>query len=188
VHGPHATVESSPHLAGEAALPGQYFNERHGTASVYRVWRSHPSFRETVIRGRWCRPGARAGSSADTVCAQFAQSAAEIRNRPCRDRNIVASDRKTGLIFAPSALSGPPSSPINAPNHRGPAPYLAPSGEVAEWLNAPHSKCGIGASLSGVRIPPSPPVNLPKYMISRTLSPRIVARSPNKSPNSPVFT
>ena len=31
------------------------------------------------------------------------------------------------------------------------------TGEVAEWLNAPHSKCGIGASLSGVRIPPSPP-------------------------------
>src|SRR5580698_4053502 len=31
-------------------------------------------------------------------------------------------------------------------------------GEVAEWSNAPHSKCGIGASLSGVRIPPSPPL------------------------------
>ncbi len=31
------------------------------------------------------------------------------------------------------------------------------SGEVAERLKAPHSKCGIGASLSGVRIPPSPP-------------------------------
>src|SRR5690606_29323927 len=30
-------------------------------------------------------------------------------------------------------------------------------GEVAERLNAPHSKCGIGATLSGVRIPPSPP-------------------------------
>jgi hypothetical protein len=28
---------------------------------------------------------------------------------------------------------------------------------VAERLKAPHSKCGIGASLSGVRIPPSPP-------------------------------
>ena len=28
--------------AGEAALPGQHFNERHGTASVYRVWRSQP--------------------------------------------------------------------------------------------------------------------------------------------------
>src|SRR5512133_2972586 len=34
---------------------------------------------------------------------------------------------------------------------------MAP-GEVAEWSNAPHSKCGIGASLSGVRIPPSPPI------------------------------
>src|SRR5438309_1969501 len=32
------------------------------------------------------------------------------------------------------------------------------SGEVAEWLNAPHSKCGIRATVSGVRIPPSPPV------------------------------
>jgi hypothetical protein len=34
---------------------------------------------------------------------------------------------------------------------------VATHGEVAEWLKAPHSKCGIGASLSGVRIPPSPP-------------------------------
>ena len=32
-----------------------------------------------------------------------------------------------------------------------------PRGEVAEWLNAPHSKCGILARVSGVRIPPSPP-------------------------------
>src|SRR5450830_1811126 len=31
------------------------------------------------------------------------------------------------------------------------------SGEVAERLNAPHSKCGIRATVSGVRIPPSPP-------------------------------
>lgn len=30
-------------------------------------------------------------------------------------------------------------------------------GEVAEWLNAPHSKCGIRATVSGVQIPPSPP-------------------------------
>ena len=34
-------------------------------------------------------------------------------------------------------------------------------GEVAEWSNAPHSKCGMGASPSGVRIPPSPPFCLP---------------------------
>ena len=31
------------------------------------------------------------------------------------------------------------------------------AGEVAEWLNAPVSKIGMGASSSGVRIPPSPP-------------------------------
>ena len=46
---------------------------------------------------------------------------------------------------------------------------MAP-GEVAEWSNAPHSKCGIGASLSGVRIPPSPPFlrnSSPQYPIVR---------------------
>src|SRR5580698_6941798 len=32
------------------------------------------------------------------------------------------------------------------------------AGEVAEWSNAPHSKCGIRATVSGVRIPPSPPI------------------------------
>lgn len=31
-------------------------------------------------------------------------------------------------------------------------------GEMAEWLKAPHSKCGIGATLSGVQIPLSPPI------------------------------
>jgi hypothetical protein len=31
------------------------------------------------------------------------------------------------------------------------------AGEVAERLKAPHSKCGIRATVSGVRIPPSPP-------------------------------
>src|SRR5262249_15422599 len=33
-------------------------------------------------------------------------------------------------------------------------------GEVAEWLKAPHSKCGIRVTVSGVRIPPSPPFTL----------------------------
>ena len=32
-------------------------------------------------------------------------------------------------------------------------------GRVAEWLNAPVLKTGIGASLSGVRIPPRPPLS-----------------------------
>lgn len=33
-------------------------------------------------------------------------------------------------------------------------------GEVAEWLKAPHSKCGIRATVSGVRILSSPPLPL----------------------------
>ena len=32
-----------------------------------------------------------------------------------------------------------------------------PRGEVAEWSNAPHSKCGVPSRVPWVRIPPSPP-------------------------------
>jgi hypothetical protein len=66
------------------------------------------------------------------------------------------------------ALSGQPSSPRTRPRPRGLRPRFGAFGEVAEWLNAPHSKCGIGASLSGVRIPPSPPRHsTPPYPIVR---------------------
>ena len=67
------------------------------------------------------------------------------------------------------ALSAPPSSPRTRPDRGLNCPMMAP-GEVAEWSNAPHSKCGIGASLSGVRIPPSPPFlrhSSPQYPIVR---------------------
>ena len=37
-------------------------------------------------------------------------------------------------------------------------------GEVAEWLKAPHSKCGVLARVSGVRIPPSPPNSIEKFI------------------------
>jgi hypothetical protein len=47
-----------------------------------------------------------------------------------------------------------PCSPL-APWLNTSAPRAA--GEVAERLNAPHSKCGIRVTVSGVRIPPSPP-------------------------------
>ncbi len=53
----------------------------------------------------------------------------------------LVSPRFNGYVCAASARAGHA--------HRG---------EVAEWLNAPHSKCGILARVSGVRIPPSPPV------------------------------
>ena len=33
-------------------------------------------------------------------------------------------------------------------------------GEVAEWLNVPHSKCGVPARVPWVQIPPSPPYSI----------------------------
>jgi hypothetical protein len=33
---------ASLRLTSEAALPASNFNERHGTAGFFRVWRSHP--------------------------------------------------------------------------------------------------------------------------------------------------
>lgn len=73
-------------------------------------------------------------------------------------------------------------------------------GEVAEWLNAPHSKCGMGASPSGVRIPPSPPLScsepemrLPpgaffflfQRRLAETPEPRRLAPGPISVSNSP---
>ena len=62
--------------------------------------------------------------------------------------------------LAPEARSNPcepAAEPLwSAPRRQRPTTQEA--GEVAEWSNAPHSKCGILARVSGVRIPPSPPV------------------------------
>src|SRR5215213_6764642 len=64
-------------------------------------------------------------------------------------------------------------------------------GEVAERLKAPHSKCGIRATVSGVRIPPSPP--RPNYLsLLRNTAPssRILPRfpglcdTPNRQPTT----
>ena len=54
---------------------------------------------------------------------------------------------RRGLFLAPRPLD-------TAPHGSG----CRASGEVAERLKAPHSKCGIRATVSGVRIPPSPPI------------------------------
>ncbi len=85
---------------------------------------------------------------------------------------------KTLISCRPPCLARHPRL-LHGPDHGGIEPRLAP-GEVAEWLNAPHSKCGIGASLSGVRIPPSPPahteVQQNQYVIDwhRLFRPRLV--------------
>jgi hypothetical protein len=46
-----------------------------------------------------------------------------------------------------------------APRWIGDASSSMNAGEVAEWLNVPDSKSGIRASVSRVRIPPSPPLH-----------------------------
>src|SRR5436305_14222394 len=47
------------------------------------------------------------------------------------------------------------------PTGAGTRPASAiPSGEVAEWSKAPHSKCGVRATVPWVRIPPSPPARV----------------------------
>src|SRR5207253_1062739 len=66
----------------------------------------------------------------------------------------------------------------HAPTEGRIRPVMAP-GEVAEWSNAPHSKCGIGASLSGVRIPPSPPA-LKSFFPCKLSKPPANARSNNE--------
>ena len=69
-------------------------------------------------------------------------------------RDLSAKRLCSGPDFLPArALSAPPSSPRTPPDQRTKEPSAVAPGEVAEWSNAPHSKCGIGASLSGVRIP-----------------------------------
>ena len=49
-------------------------------------------------------------------------------------------------------------------------------GEVAEWLKAPHSKCGIRATVSGVQIPPSPPAIFEAHRTPLTLGRDAIGR------------
>jgi hypothetical protein len=74
-------------------------------------------------------------------------------------------------------LLPPPITGASAPRAPRPTPWF---GEVAEWSNAPHSKCGIGATLSGVRISPSPPIYIDIVILFSTEPPQ----SPNWSPNA----
>ena len=64
-------------------------------------------------------------------------------------------------------------------------PRLCARGEVAEWLNAPHSKCGIRATVSGVRIPPSPPINKINSLVRiiSDISDRIKRRLSREAPS-----
>ena len=69
------------------------------------------------------------------------------------------------------------------PRLEGLAALLGPDGEVAEWSIAPHSKCGIRATVSGVRIPPSPP--LPFEIVE--LFDAVPFRPPDRAPDEHGF-
>jgi hypothetical protein len=68
----------------------------------------------------------------------------------------AACFRTACALFCRGAFPGrKPDSTL--PEYALNTPASAATGEVAEWSIAPHSKCGIRATVSGVQIPPSPP-------------------------------
>ena len=60
--------------------------------------------------------------------------------------------RRASLQAASALLEGRPR-----PSRRHADRPIFSCGEVAEWSNVPHSKCGVPGRVPWVRIPPSPP-------------------------------
>ena len=130
------------------------------------------------VNGRWWWSGRALGGDARRAhrdrprptrmaCSWLLRrSASETTEAPsafrCKSSGVTGSGaggrflarRATLRLNAPprSAMSRIASTAGDGPDHRS-----CDRGEVAEWLKAPHSKCGIRATVSGVRIPPSPP-------------------------------
>ena len=77
-----------------------------------------------------------------------------VRDRVTRRRALFARSQDRLGALNSAALVSPERRRYIV---RRDAQAVCPPGEVAEWLKAPHSKCGIRATVSGVRIPPSPP-------------------------------
>ena len=81
-----------------------------------------------------------------------------VQGRRCGEPQIEPSRARTlrGFSIATLWLR---SCFVNAPclHSAGWHSRACRHGEVAEWLKAPHSKCGVRATVPGVRIPPSPP-------------------------------
>lgn len=92
------------------------------------------------------------------------EDTARRRLRPVRsmaNKTCVRTDRSVHGSGTPLSPAKPSLVPLSGSCY-GPCQPTTDiespiCGEVAEWLNAPHSKCGMGASPSGVQIPPSPP-------------------------------
>jgi hypothetical protein len=117
--------EPSPHLAGEAALPSQYFKERHRDRQCLPRLAVPPLFQrimnETGSRldkGAFPPPrlSRRSPPSGEGGCGGgpgrgVAQETVPVIDSAARNR---AAAVKRAADFPLRALSGPPSSPINA--------------------------------------------------------------------------
>jgi hypothetical protein len=106
---------------------------------------------------------------------------ATAREHASSSRRRLVGTRRRALAYSFTSDRNdacPPARPMLIPT---PPPNTSAraikAGEVAEWLNAPHSKCGMGASSSGVRIPPSPPAQLCKSFCSNDFCPATINAS-----------
>jgi hypothetical protein len=104
--------------------------------------RGSPTGRPARNRKRWPLPRARCHTSPLGEVAW---------------RSPKGEDGGWGPLSA--TLVSAPTFSYDCPRRGVPLPVFCSDGEVAEWLNVPHSKCGVRATVSWVRIPPSPPAS-----------------------------
>jgi hypothetical protein len=155
----HQAAHAKPASLGGIAM------KRHGTADVF-VRTAVPTFLAVAagVRRHVASLPDRANQFPEANPRQSAAIGCIRRSGAGWPQKFAVSGRSAATgIFSTLRLVWSAVLAYYGPDHGGLGPDLAP-GEVAEWLNAPHSKCGIGASLSGVRIPPSPPRNFHKIL------------------------
>ena len=96
------------------------------------------------------------------------------------DRRLLAGRIPLSTGGRKGGLAGPRGFAKSEPAIHG----MPARGEVAEWSIAPHSKCGVRATVPGVRIPPSPPYFLPPSSADNRQGPQIKAYSYGVFPSS----
>ena len=111
-----------------------------------------------LLPGRGDRPGrlqARARRQRLEPGAGAAMGEAVPRWRSSRWRRSTGRRERGGRQSRSNRLAGAARAMLSVRRPRRPEcfPRFGPRGEVAEWSIAPHSKCGVRASVPGVRIP-----------------------------------
>jgi Bacterial transcriptional regulator len=142
---------TSHEVAGTISIAGPHAPHRGADAGICSVF-AGGSPRIVACFGRL-------GST-----ARRARQCLSRRTRKRSAKAMAHRARKSVEGALPQACASPSPMLCAAPTCRPRIliPVRRP-GEVAEWSIAPHSKCGVRASVPGVRIPPSPP--RPKLLI-----------------------